>query len=198
MLASYLIEETISHCQNVEKAVAYFYCDHKDEASQDSINILGSLATQLAQQSIESFEVLRNLYRRYRQGREQSQIAESSVLMRIIRRMSETFEGVYIIVDALDECGKRVSEVTKFCATLPDTPNVKIALFSREEEKITQLLAPQLVHVQIAARSEDLSLYVSEEMDRRMKEGALDTNSTVSKQTIKKRLINGADGTLVC
>ena len=66
VLASSLIEETTKYCESLEKGVAYFYCDYKDEASQDPINILGSLAAQLAQQSIESFEALRELYQRCR------------------------------------------------------------------------------------------------------------------------------------
>ena len=111
--------------------------------------------------------------------------------------MSKKFEGVFIIIDALDECGKRISEVTETFSTLPDAENclnLKVALLSREEDEIAQHLIPDFAHVQIAARSGDLSLFVSEEMDKRMKKGILEINSPELKQVIEERLVAKADG----
>ena len=198
VLASALIEEAAKCCENFENEIAYFYCDYKDEQNQDPVNILGSLAVQLAQQSIESFELLRDLYHHhYRQKMGQPYAIEICSLVETIRQICTAFGYVFIIVDALDECGKYMSEVTRVLADLSTAErchNLKVALLSREEQEIANLLTQEFAHIRIAARSGDLSLFVVEEMDKRMKEGTLEINSFELKKTVKEQLIAKADG----
>jgi Cdc6-like AAA superfamily ATPase len=61
VLAASVVEQTIKE-SSPSRAVAYFYCDYKDERTQDPVNILGSLATQLARQSEKCFALLQEYY----------------------------------------------------------------------------------------------------------------------------------------
>jgi Cdc6-like AAA superfamily ATPase len=64
VLASTLTDETRKRMRLSAgtSAMAFHYCDHKDEESQHPENILGTLAAQLAAQDEQSFAILREHY----------------------------------------------------------------------------------------------------------------------------------------
>lgn len=198
ILASVVIEEAWKHSEIALKAVAYFYCDYKDTNSQDPLMVMGSLATQLAQQSVESFELLRGLYQRYHPPGRMPMTADVPSLVEVIKQMTMKFEEVFLVVDGLDECGKNTVEVTKLLRSLDSVVKsgqaVKIALLSRHEEDIRRLLEKDFVHVQISARSEDLRLYVAAEIVTRKRDGTLDINNVSLEEEILQALVGGADG----
>jgi Cdc6-like AAA superfamily ATPase len=61
VLAASIVEETIKD-NSPNRAVVYFYCDYKDERTQDPVNILGSLATQLGRQSEKCLALLQERF----------------------------------------------------------------------------------------------------------------------------------------
>ena len=71
---------------------------------------------------------------------------------------------------------------------------VSIALLSRDEEELRSLLTNHAINVQIAARSGDLQLFVSEEIEKSLQGGMLEVSSIDLKDTILARLVNGAQG----
>lgn len=198
ILASVVIEEAWKHSEISLKAVAYFYCDYKDTNSQDPLKVLGSLATQLAQQSVESFELLRGLYQRYHPPGRMPMTADVPSLVEVIKQMTMKFEDVFLVIDGLDECGKNTVEVTKQLRSLDSVVKsgqaVKITLLSRHEEDIRRLLEKDFAHVQISARSEDLRLYVAAEIETRTMDGRLEINSANLKEEILQALVGGAEG----
>ncbi|KAF4535012.1 uncharacterized protein LTHEOB_2987 [Lasiodiplodia theobromae] len=198
VIASVIIEEAWKHVQIGKIAVAYFYCDYKEKNSQDPTKILGSIATQLAQQSLEAFELLRNLYKECHPTSRMPRSPEASMLVTAVQKMCGFFDDVYLIVDGLDECGDHTREVTSLLRQTDQLTKsgkrVKVSLLSRSEEVIRQQLETDFVHVQIAARSEDLRLYVAAEMENRIIDGRLDLSSASLKDEILKALVEGADG----
>lgn len=198
VLASVIIEEAWSRVEIGKIAVAYFYCDYKDTNSQDPIKILGSIATQLAQQSVEAFELLQKVYKNCHPVSRMPRSPEASSLVDAIRQMCGFFEDIHLIVDGLDECGDHAREVTSFLRQTDrltkSGKDMKIALLSRSEEVIRQQLEKEFVHVQISARSEDLRLYVASEMENRIMDGRLDLSSGSMRDEILKALVEGADG----
>ena len=57
-----LIISTIQEMLEPDNASAYFYCDYKDRETQDPVNILGSIAKQIAIHDIRSFTKLEEFY----------------------------------------------------------------------------------------------------------------------------------------
>lgn len=173
VLASSVIEEAL-HISSPSIAVAFFYCDYKDSATQDLSNILGSLAQQFAKQDEKSFMKLRDFYDAYNPEHRKDFSYDSEDLLGLVRAMTMVFDSALIVVDGLDECGTNVPVVVDSLITLHDCENttIRTILFSRDEIEIRERLE-NYTKVSIAARSSDIKLYVEAEIDLRMRKKSL-------------------------
>ncbi|KAF9629081.1 hypothetical protein BFW01_g10284 [Lasiodiplodia theobromae] len=197
VLASAVIDSAINQCCNdSDKGVAYFYCDYKDDQSQKLHNILGSLAAQLATQNDQSLQTLEKHYNMFHSPGKLSVNSVKPSLVQIIQEMSVYFTEVFIIVDALDECGQNVATVVESLASLNtrNKYNIKTLFLSRDEYAISSCLQSGFVHIPIAARSHDLKLYVASQIETRMNSGRLRIKSPALKDEIMEKLVNGSGG----
>ena len=156
-------------------AVAFFYCDYKDAATQDPSNILGSLARQLARQNGDAFEKLQILYRKHYPDNKMTSEYEPEELRDLIVDMTSTFDSTLVLVDALDECGNNTSFVVELLASLNTNGNiidVKTLFLSRDEQNIRDWLNGYC-EISIAATSSDLKLYVGAEIENRTRRNQL-------------------------
>ena len=195
VLASSVIEEALG-ASAPSVAVAFFYCDYKDEATQDPLNILGSLARQLARQNEEAFEKLQGLYEKHFLENKIASEYEPEELRDLVLDMASTFNSTLLLVDALDECGDNTSSVVELLASLNTNGNmsdVKRLFLSRIEQNITDWLGsyPQ---IQIEAASSDLKLYVGAEIEKRTRKNLLRLKDPSLKEHIMDRLVSGAKG----
>jgi hypothetical protein len=122
-----------------------------------------------------------------------------SALGRKIHQMTSTFEDVSIIVDALDECDKNTTKVVASLVGLGSdmNSNTRTLFLSRSEHEIRQLLQGHYRHIEVAAASEDLRLYVASEIESRTKKVGreqLRVRSHELKQHIMETLVTRADG----
>ena len=200
VIAASIIEETMRNSSE-DRAVAYFYCDYKDVEKINPINILGSLASQLARQNEDAFSKLEKLYHECHLDKVfGTATPEIEILAGKICEMATCFEDVSIIVDGLDECGRiHTSKVVQLLAGLAsdNTSNTRTLFLSRDEPEIRALLQGEYTQLEIAAHSEDLRLYVAAEMEARQhKVGReqLRIKSSGLKEDIMKTLIERADG----
>ncbi len=113
--------------------------------------------------------------------------------------MASNFEDVSIIVDGLDECGTNTSEVVTLLVRLSfdQSSNTRSFFLSRDESEIRGPFSEEYNHLEIAARSEDLRLYVLAEIEaRKYKFGRekLRIKSAELREHITKVLIEGAAG----
>lgn len=196
VLASVVIEEMLGQC-TPEKAAAYFYCDYKDERRQKLLNILGTIACQIARQdaSQRSFGLLQDYYKSCHPPDKPACTPKATKLLDIIRDMSSSFDEVSIVVDALDECGSDREEVIEALAVLNEhsLSNIRAAFLSRDEPDIKNILEG-FMHIPIAAHSDDLKIFVAEEIEARIRKRKLRIKSPALKNEIMGRLIHGADG----
>lgn len=198
VIASLAIDETLQMC-TPNHAVAYFYCDYKDQTTQQPHGILGSLAQQIAKQDEQSFEKLRRFYEVHGQGRKDSVPYDSKLLRDLLQDLISNYERTSIIIDALDECMENVIDVIELLTSLNDNTdnvNVNLLLLSRDEFEIRGFLdaKPQ---ISIAAENSDLRLYVGAEIEERITKKKLTIKSPSLKEHIVERLIDGADGMYV-
>ncbi|KAL0260232.1 hypothetical protein SLS55_003916 [Diplodia seriata] len=196
VLASVLIDEMMRQ-STPEKAIAYFYCDYKDEQRQQLPNILGAIACQLARQdeSQRNFALLQDYYTACHPPDKPPSAPKASILVGLIQDMRNSFDEVSIVVDALDECGNNRTEVMESLAGLNDgtLSNIRTAFFSRDELDIRIILEDSM-HIPIAAHSEDLKIFVAEEIEARIRKKKLRIKNPALKNEIMERLIHGADG----
>lgn len=198
VLAASVVEETIKE-SSPNRAVAYFYCDYKDERSQDPVTILGSLATQLSKQSEKCFALLQEHFLACHPKDKGSPILELSALGKKVKEMASSFDDVSIIVDGLDECGKSTTRVIDSLVSLASdiSSNTRTLFLSREEYEIREILQEHYNHIEIAANSEDLRLYVAAEIEIRMRKTGreqLRIKNLELKKHIMETLVDRADG----
>lgn len=197
VLASTVIEEAL-RASNPNTAVAFFYCDYKDPATQDLSNILGSLAQQFAKQDEDSFTKLRDFYDVHNPEHQPNVTYDSDALSTLVKEMTLVFDNSIIIIDGLDECGMNASMVVDSLAALDDVDDstIKTLFLSRDEIDIRERLEGY-TKVSIAARSSDLTLYVGAEIEIRMRKGRLRIKDQSLKEYIMERLVEGAEGMYV-
>jgi hypothetical protein len=198
VLAACAIEEAIIE-SSATQAVAYFYCDYQQASTGEPINILGSLAAQIAKHDEAAFLHLVELYEKCHPENGVPVPLGISDLDAGVQLMASCFDDVSIIIDGLDECGDRTSEVLLTLTSLASvaSSNIRTLLFSRNEHTIQQYLREEYSHMEIAAHTEDLELYVAAELESRQRKHGrerLRIRNPEVKGYLKKTLVERADG----
>ncbi|RSM07404.1 hypothetical protein CEP52_005228 [Fusarium oligoseptatum] len=196
VLAGAMIQEAIVRKEaEPDVAVAFFFCDYKQEATLKPVNIIGALASQLAIQRDESFNLLEQYYEELHPARGLNKPADPDELVRIMEKICNLFSQVIIIIDGLDECADGVYEVLEALCDLSDlTTTTSMALISRDEVEIRQAVEGTFKEIVIEAREEDLKIYVRAEIERRMRAKQLDIQNKTIKDEIQNELVNRANG----
>lgn len=169
-ILSSLIIETLFEAKGT--GVAYYYCDYKSAVSQDPLNVLGSLATQLVKQNAKTLHEAQEFYNLHHPKRLPPKRPNEESLGRLLQRLSMYFSSVTLIIDGLDECGAASgidrSALVKVLSQLhnAEVGSIRTMIASREEVDIGHRLT-NFAPVSIAARSADLELYVAAEVSRR-------------------------------
>ncbi|KAM6532709.1 hypothetical protein FALCPG4_005760 [Fusarium falciforme] len=197
VLAAAIIDECLQrNADNPRKALAYFFCTYRDEITQEPTSILSSLCSQLARQGENAFEILKEYHDELTSER-QLQAATSKKLIQVLRRMCSSFDRVYLIVDGLDECAQQVEDCVESLAALlpsPQDETLNLALLSRDEISIREIVGDQFQNVEIEAHTEDIDRYVAHELDQRIASRKLRLKGLALKDKIRKRLVDGAKG----
>lgn len=170
-LCGLIIEQVVQICYDSKgkNAVAFYFCDYKNEESQKPVNILAALAVQLSLQQPGAFSLLENYYDDLHPDHGLQKEPDRPRLKELLQNMVALFEELYIVVDGLDECSATTNTVpvTKDLRELSLDPRISTALISRNEVEIGQELAEDFQHLEIAAHNEDLEIFVSAEMAKR-------------------------------
>lgn len=87
-----------------KSTVAYFYFDFQIRDKQVVQNMLNSILVQLFDCTLETFKIIEQFYHSHSRGRTSPTIQESRGA---IRQIIDRSSSVYLIIDALDECGDR-------------------------------------------------------------------------------------------
>ncbi|KAG4254481.1 hypothetical protein FPRO04_11437 [Fusarium proliferatum] len=196
ILAGSVIQEALSLNHASRKTgVAFFFCDYKDSKTWNIVNILGALASQLARQNDESYDVLDAYYESLYPPEGLPQTADSDELRAQISKMCETFDQTIIVVDGIDECDDMTDEVVDNLIQLADNAErVSMAIFSRDHVNIRVRFEEEFEPIQIAAHTEDVELYVNAEIDKRIRTRQLQLTSANMKEEIRSALVAKADG----
>lgn len=198
ILCSSVIEIALAKSSH-DIAVAFFYCDYKDTATQDPSNILGSLAKQIAKQDEQSFEKLRKLQQSKARDGLPCVHYDPEELRVLIVSMASNYDHTMIVVDGLDECGGNTRVVVDLLTSLNcdhENCNIKTLFVSRHEQDIQELLN-NYEQVSIAANLVDLRLYVGAEIEIRIRTKQLRIKDQSMKDHIMERLVGGAEGMYV-
>ena len=196
VLAAMVIEEALRTASATEYSigVAYYYCDYKKAKSRDLASILASLAGQLARQNEECLQSLQKYFKPDIDPSLPQSLPTEQQLLMLILEMAVKFDEIYIVIDGVDECHS-AGDVADVLSQLVSswTANIKMCILSRNERGIGPFL-DDFTHVSIAAQSSDLRLYVSTQIEERMRKRTLRIHTAGLKDKILETLVTRADG----
>lgn len=195
ILASTMIEEALRG-SNANNAVAFFYCDYKDPATQKPQLILGSLIQQIAKQDEQAFEKVAVFCDNWNTEHRKDYDYDCQELRDLLLEISCCFDSATILVDGLDECGANTPEMMELLTSLNADDvgaDIRTLFLSRDEVEIRERLG-DYCHLAVAARSSDLRLYVGAEIEQRIRKNKLRIKDHSLKEYIMNRLVEGAEG----
>lgn len=194
VLAASIIEAALARSSD-KVAVAFYFCDYKKEDTWNPGTILSVIAAQLALQSEEAYEELASFYDQLHPPNGLPRKPRVMELTMALSSMTSKFDQVFIIVDALDECGEHTASVVETLVSfVNDDDNVCTALLSRDEDEIRFGLGDDFENLEIAAHSEDVAEYVSSEIQERVRTGRLRVGDNDLLADIQRTLVDKAHG----
>lgn len=196
VLAGAAVQEILTHAsQSPFIGAAFFFCDYKNEETLKSTNVLGALASQLARQRDDVFDLLQNYYSDLHPADGLPKQADTDDLRALVGNMCERFDRVLVVVDGIDECGDNVDEVAEALSDLAMTTHgISMAIFSRHDMAINRQVGDDFKLISIEARSKDIELYVRAELESLVKRGRLRITNESLKDNIREVLVDQAQG----
>lgn len=196
VLASAAVQETLTYAaQKPTIGTAFFFCDYKNEKTLKSTSIIGAVASQLARQKSEAFDLLQDYYDDLHPMEGLPQKPDPDDLRALVERICEVFDQVHVVVDGVDECGDSMDEIAEMLSDLANNSrNISMAIFSRDELGIRRQLEENFKPITIAARPKDIELYVRAELDSLISRGRLRVTNATLKDEIRETLVDQAQG----
>lgn len=193
ILSSTIIQYLLNHChQRPRSAVLYFYFDFNESGKQRHENMIRSLITQLFVCQKSTSDVLDSLHSRGRQP-------TSKELLTTFHSMMTTFNEVFVIIDALDECTERTELLSDIGEIMSwQDIHLHVLVTSRREVDIEESLEALCgketrICIQSALVNADIRTYVYDRLseDRRFKRWR---NQPKAQQEIETELMEKANG----
>lgn len=196
VLAGAAIQETLTLAsQNPAIGAAFFFCDYRNEETLKAPNVLGALASQLARQHDDAFNLLQNYYDALHPASGLPKKADSDDLRALVERMCEQFDQALVVVDGVDECENSMAEVMESLADLANnTHGISMAIFSRHDVEIERQIGDDFKKISIEARTQDIDLYVRAELESLVNRGRLRLTNANLKDDIREALVDQARG----
>lgn len=198
VLAGSIIQEALTRSHEAGRVgVGFFFCDYRHSITCEPSSILGALASQIARQKDEAYNILREYYDKLHPAKKLPEEAPDPEELRAkLCSMTELFEQTLIIIDGLDECGDTADAVLHILIELAEYgTGVSMALFSRDHDNIRfQLEEADFNHIPVAAQKEDIRLYVGAEIEKRIQSRDLQLGDMHMKEEIMGILVERAKG----
>ena len=161
ILASVVIDELEARFGNdCDVGIAYLFCsfEHNDDRIQRPENLLASILRQLAQGIFPMPDSVMALYDKHKTKETRSSFNEiSKVLQSVVSHLSR----VFIVVDALDECGTlAISRILDEFFNLQQKNNLNLLATSRCIPEI-EARFPKALTREIRAAKPDVMIYLN-------------------------------------
>lgn len=166
--------------------MVYYYFDHQDQSAHSPTTVFSCILRQLLARMPSIPKAVSTVYDKSKGGLPQSECE------RLITELSKEFDRVYVVIDALDECAPQHRiPVVQTLGTLSKVPGVRLLLTSRPYVSEIAAACTHGLHLKVAARDQDIRLYIREELAR---SGIFGVEDEQFARDLIQRLTQGADG----
>lgn len=180
-----------------QEALAYFYCNYREEARRDPTSIFRTLVKQLCLVDRKQVgglpEPVLSIY--WKQQDDGSGPPDLNHSTDLIVKLSARFSQTTIIIDALDECNRetRIDLFRMLKNILNSTTHIRIFLTGRCDGDIHQMLDGFPSHyIEARDNTRDIKTYINAEIERCYQERQI--LDLELKSEIISALVNGANG----
>lgn len=187
------IIDHVSTQRSERVALAFFFCEYFNIATQTCRNIFGSIARQLALQNPGALKTLELFFKDQTDSGLLDFNPEDEELLSLIMQMSTNFDNTIIVIDGLDECQEKRASVVESLTQLSrdGVGTIKSLFASRKESDIEERLT-SFDNLAIAASKADVRLYVAAQLKLRF-HGMCERDPALSEQ-IFTVLVNKSEG----
>lgn len=158
----------IAHLGRTAKAdvgLAYLFCNYKSQDAQSEHGLLSALLKQLVQSRLDIAAPVTGLYDQHSRQKSRPSSDEIFTTLSII---CSKYAGVYLVVDALDECSNQDSTRSRLIKRLRDLQakkNVRLLFTSRPIPEIVEEFRSNPM-LEIRANEEDVRRYIEGQIPR--------------------------------
>jgi KaiC/GvpD/RAD55 family RecA-like ATPase len=197
VLSSTILDDLFQFCQSQEGwTVAYFYFDFSDPQKQTPDAMVRSIITQLVRKCSIIPYSLDALFSQYQRSSQQLSV---EVYLGVLKDIIHSFPRIYLVLDALDECGSR-TELTGLLTEMAEwrIESLQLLVTSRKERDIEHCLEDLVeenytVSLQSDIVDSDIQLYIQERLcnDKDLRKWRKDGEL---QDEIEQTLLKGAHG----
>jgi hypothetical protein len=138
-----------------DTVILSIYCNHKEQAEQTLVNLLGSVWRQLALKKGAISDLASKLYKKHTAEQSRPTVNE---LVTYIDQELQNFSRAYMVVDALDECKRDM--MASLVLALRSVSEKCHLLFTSRPLLIIEELLDGFSRLDINADTEDMEAYI--------------------------------------
>ncbi|OJI96719.1 hypothetical protein ASPVEDRAFT_251254 [Aspergillus versicolor CBS 583.65] len=188
VLTSIAVNHVSEATEGLNVAIAYIYCDYKDETTHSEFELLASIARQVASHYAQIPAAVIQFRDR---NAEKKRNPTSDEWLALIEELSRPFTKTYIFIDALDECPEQNRDaLLRYLKDLEDS--ALLFLTSRPIDFPVEF--SQIHRVEIIASTSDIESYLATEIQSRSRLSRLITRDPSLEADIIKCIIANAAG----
>lgn len=146
-----------------KNGVAHIYFDYNEWDNQKPIQVLSSLVMQLASQLLDLPTKIEKLYEQFKRNKQRPTIDE---LYAALLELSKSFNQVFLIFDALDECHKSTQRVELLrLFQLMAKEGIWVFITSRPHPQDIEYALRNAAKIELSAQKEDIEIYIREKIE---------------------------------
>ncbi|KAK1573699.1 LOW QUALITY PROTEIN: uncharacterized protein LY79DRAFT_593759 [Colletotrichum navitas] len=194
VFAGAIIREAILRRHN-HTVVVYVLCSFADVRTHNPVNVLSTIAAQVARQNQAAFKLLQGYYQELHQHKKKTKRPMIERLKSVLWEMCKFFEHVLIVVDGLDECGSGTASIAESLASLAcqGEEALRVVIVSRLQENIENSFEGRFCKVQMTHTENDRHLFTATELERRIACGDLKFADAAMKDKTTQKLCLGSE-----
>ncbi|RDW72765.1 uncharacterized protein DSM5745_07937 [Aspergillus mulundensis] len=195
ILASTVIDWLRQHKEDQDTGLVYFYCDYKDKQKQSPTTIVSTLLSMIATRNEAVLGRLVTFFEQQHKENPAYTPEFDELLNNFSHFVSDSFDQLFIVVDALDETEDRECVAYAFRKIAETCDCAKVLVTSRYEIDIARTYEElPITSIEPDDIAGDIELYIRSEVAAKIKAKKLKLRDPKLQEVICETLIQGAHG----